>query len=199
MPSIGITGGIASGKTTFRKLLLEKIRADLIDTDSLAHDLLRSDPAIKRVVASRISPDVFDSSGSIDRSALGEIVFNDKAKKRILEQLLHPVIRDHWTAAAIQADRSGTFLVVEIPLLFESGAEAHLDRTITVGCPRSLQFKRLTEIRKIAPDLARKILASQLSLEVKSMRSDHVVWNDGPPHFLEAQADRFADFLNSSP
>jgi dephospho-CoA kinase len=198
MPSIGITGGIASGKTTFRKLLLQRIDAEFLDTDQCAHALMASDPTIKNRIAAEVSDVVFDPTGAVDRTALRDIIFRDDSKRKTLEQILHPIIRDQWVAAAGRAKQMRRTLVIEIPLLFETQSETHLDRTVAVACPPSRQLHRLTENRKLAPETARKILASQLGLAVKMTRSDHVIWNDGPTQFLEAQADLLASFLNST-
>ncbi len=199
MPGIGITGGIASGKSTFRKLLLRRINADFVDTDQSAHDMLANDSEVKQRILSEISSSVADSDGRIDRLLLREIVFNDAAKRRALEQILHPAIRSQWMNRAAQAQANHRLFVVEIPLLFETESEIHLDRTIVVGCPETLQIERLGGSRGISPEIARKILASQLNLEVKMQRADHVIWNGGPLQLLDAQADLLASFLTSLP
>lgn len=176
---------------------MQRICADFIDTDQIAHQLLEANTSIQKRIASEISDSVFDAEGKINRPTLREIVFQDETKRNILEGILHPTIRDHWTAAAIQAEKDRRLLLIEIPLLFETHSEKHLDRIVSVACPPSLQLERLTKNRRITLETTRKILASQLSLEAKMTLSDHVIWNDGPSQSLEAQAELFASFLKS--
>ncbi len=197
MPRIGITGGIASGKSSFRNLLLERVEGEFFDTDRCGHELLNRNTDVRERVAAEISPEAFSADGDVNRAFLRRIVFEDDAMRRSLESILHPIIRNRWTAAAARATGVGRNFFVEIPLLFETGAETELDLTVLVACPATLQLRRLERDRHMPTEIARKILASQLGLEVKMRRSDHIVWNDGPPRFLEAQAELFAALLNS--
>lgn len=194
MPTIAITGGIASGKSSFRRSLLDRLSAEFFNTDTCARELLEGDPAIRNEIVAAFSPRAYSEDGTANRPFLREIVFSDEARRKQLEAILQPMIRQRWTDAASRATRP---FFVEIPLLFETEAGDLFDRIISVACSEKTQIKRLVTNRKIDPSMARKILASQLGLDVKIARSDHVVWNDGPPSLLESQADLLASLLNS--
>ncbi|HEY5742625.1 MAG TPA: dephospho-CoA kinase, partial [Terrimicrobiaceae bacterium] len=117
-------------------------------------------------------------------------------KKRILESILHPLVRDHWMKEAKQAAEAGETFVVDIPLLFETGAESHLDRIATVGCSIETQLARLCTRRGITREISEKIIASQMPIDVKIPKSHHVIWNDGALDALVAQAELFASYLH---
>lgn len=193
MPTIAITGGIATGKSSFRRVLLERLDADYFNTDACAHELLQDDSQIRDQVITAFSTQSYRYDGTPDRAFLREAIFANESKRQRLEAILHPTIRQRWTDAAAKATRP---FFVEIPLLFETDAQNLFDRIIAVACPEKLQIQRLVTDRKINRSVARKILASQCVLDVKIRGSDHVVWNDGPPSLLESQADVLAPFLN---
>ncbi|MGC1482042.1 MAG: dephospho-CoA kinase [Chthoniobacterales bacterium] len=194
MPTIGITGGIATGKSTFRARLLERFNAVFFDTDACAADLLANDPAIRSKVIDEFSAAAYLSEAEPNREFLRNVVFPEPERRRALEAILHPPVRAAWTRAASEATRP---FVLEIPLLFETQSEALFDLIITVACPPATQLRRLDEKRGVAADLGRKILASQCELGVKISGAHHVVWNDGSPELLDAQANLLASLLIS--
>ncbi len=194
MPTIAITGGIASGKSSFREILLSRMDAEYFNTDACARQLLEDDDNIRNRVIAAFTERAYRENCTPDRTFLRETVFNDFEKKQLLEAILHPAIRERWAQAAEKAIRP---FFVEIPLLFETDAQNLFDRIVTVACPEAFQIERLVNDRNISVVMARKILASQCTLNVKIRGSDHVVWNDGPPSLLESQADHLASFLNS--
>lgn len=195
MPTIGITGGVATGKSTFRRLLLDRIDADFFDADACARELLDSNEAIREQVLETISPDAYSVSGQPNRPLIREIIYNDIAKKKTLEGILHPRIRDRWTARAKASATRDRMFVVDIPLLFETRAESLFDHVIVVAASEQTQVDRMTAVRKLPEDLARKILASQWSLDVKMRGAAHVVWNDAGLDLLESQAALLAAYL----
>jgi dephospho-CoA kinase len=193
MPTLGITGGVATGKSTFRRLLLERIDADFFDADACARELLDSNEAIREQVLEKISRDAYTSSGAPNRPLLREIIYNDIAKKKTLEGILHPAIRERWSTRA--QEPASRLFVVDIPLLFETRAENLFDHVVVVAASERTQIQRLVEMRSLSEDLARKILASQWSLHIKMRGATHVVWNDSGLPLLEAQADLLAAYL----
>jgi len=195
MPTLGITGGVATGKSTFRRLLLDRIDADFFDADACARELLDSNETIREQVLETISPDAYSQSGHPNRPLIREIIYNDIAKKKTLEGILHPRIRDRWTSRAKASAERHRIFVVDIPLLFETRAEGLFDHVIVVAADESTQIRRLTAIRSLSDELARKILASQWNLHVKMRGADHVVWNDAGPDLLESQAALLAAYL----
>jgi dephospho-CoA kinase len=196
MPLLGITGGIASGKSTFRKLLLERIDAEAFDTDACARELLDEDDSIREQVLERVHPEAYGDGGKPNRALLRELIYKDAAKKRTLEGILHPMIRERWSRQAREAEAANRIFVVDIPLLFETKAESLFDRIVTVACSVELQFDRLERYRNLPREISEKIIASQMPMGVKISRSHHVVWNEGSLESLTAQTDLLARYLH---
>ncbi len=195
MPTLGITGGVATGKTAFRRLLLDRIDADFFDADACARELLDSNETIREQILETISPLAYSKTGEPNRPLIREIIYNDIAKKKTLEGILHPKIRDRWTSRARASAGRDRMFVVDIPLLFETRAEGLFDHVIVVASSEQAQVQRMTTLRSLPEDLARKILASQWSLDVKMRGADHVVWNDAGLDLLESQAALLAAYL----
>lgn len=195
MPTLGITGGIASGKSTFRRMLLDRIDADFFDADACARELLDSNETIREQVLESISPQAYSSEGEPNRPLIRELIYNDIAKKKTLEGILHPAIRERWSARARDCTQKSRLFVVDIPLLFETRAESLFDHVVVVAGSEDIRIRRLMEIRSLPIDLVRKILASQWSLHVKIRGADHVVWNDAGLDVLESQAALLAEYL----
>lgn len=196
MPLLGITGGIASGKSTFRKLLLERIEADAFDTDACAKELLDENDAIREQVLEQIHPQAYGAGGKPNRTLLREIIYKDAAKKRTLEGILHPMIRDRWSRQAKEAAAANRIFVVDIPLLFETKAESLFDKIVTVACSMETQLRRLEENRSLPREISEKIIASQMPMGVKIARSHHVAWNEGSLATLTTQTDFLARHLH---
>src|SRR4249919_722531 len=102
MPILGITGGIASGKSTFCKLLVQRIPAILFDADACVGELLEEDESVRRQIQERVHADAY-AAGTPNKALLRELIYDDADKKRALEQILHPLVRDRWVTEAKQA------------------------------------------------------------------------------------------------
>lgn len=198
VPVLGVTGGIATGKTTFTQLLRQRCPAAApFDADACGRQLLTENAEVRAEVLAAFGDAVL-SAGQINRRQLKEIIFREPARRLTLEQILHPRIRARWLSLAEThrgAAASGGWLLVDIPLLFETGGDAWCDRTVMVACTPATQRQRVQRHRDANPDLAERIIASQWPQEEKIRRADHVVWNDGPPTLLEPQADLLAGLL----
>jgi dephospho-CoA kinase len=194
MAVIGVTGGIGSGKSTFSKMLAEKLGARLFDADASARELLESDPSVREKITAEVFAEAYSPDDRPDRAAIRRVVFHDPAAKTRLEAILHPRIRERWTQLAAECRQNATPLVVEIPLLFETGAERFFDKIVTVACSRETQLAR-TAARGLARDEAEAIIRSQFPLDQKTARADFVAWNDGTPANLENQASELAKTL----
>lgn len=191
MPVLGITGGIASGKTYFTRCLASFFPdLRIFDSDRCARELTTSDPAILGAIRDHFGSAVFDPSGVLQRPALRAIVFADPDKRKALEAILHPAIRATWLglARAIRGQPGNPWLAVDIPLLFETSAETHFDKIVVVACSAFTQRRRLMDIRHLTPALADRMIASQLPLATKIDRAHFAVWNDGLPDALHTQA-----------
>ena len=194
MAVIGVTGGIGSGKSTFSKMLADHLSARLFDADSAARELLESDPAVCQEITTELFAEAYTPDGKPDRAAIRRLVFQDPAAKARLESILHPRIRERWTQLADECRQNATPLVVEIPLLFETGAERFFDRIVAVACSHETQLAR-TAARGLPRDEAESIIRSQLPLERKTSLAHFVVWNDGSLTNLENQASELAKIL----
>jgi dephospho-CoA kinase len=188
MPAIGITGGISTGKSTFCECLREIVpNAKFFDADQAAHSLVELDE-VKQELMREFGPGIFSSDGRLNRESLRAIVFKDAAKKRGLEQILHPRIRRQWSALAETHRDTPDFFFADIPLLYETGGETLCDRVVVVACSRSIQLERLLQRGSIGRTTAEEMIDSQMPLEEKTSRADHVVWNNGARPVLVEQA-----------
>jgi dephospho-CoA kinase len=196
MPNLGITGGIASGKSTFRNLLLQEIRAESFDADACVSQLLAEDHFVREQILQKIHPEAYGQAGEPNRALLRDLIYDQVEKRRDLEAILHPLVRQSWFAKAQEAAKAGRLFVADIPLLFETDADAFFDRIITVGCTVETQLVRLSRRSGMAPEFSKKIIASQMPIGVKISRSHHVIWNDGALDALIAQTKLISRYLH---
>jgi dephospho-CoA kinase len=192
MSAIGITGGIATGKSTVAAALHKSLSlqqpVEWFSADFEARRLTDSDLGVQEEIRSVFGAQLFDSERRLRRERLRELVFRDPSARKTLESILHPRIRSAWLERA----NIGTLLLAEIPLLFETKAEEHLDLVVVTACSRSAQINRLVEVRELAPDLAESMIAAQMPLEEKIKRGDRLVWTDCPPKITTAQINRLS-------
>lgn len=189
MKLFGVTGGMGMGKSAAAALLRARGVA-VVDTDEVAREVVApGEPALARVVE-RFGAGLLDLQGNLRRAELAKVVFADPAARQDLEAILHPAIRERWTLEAARWREAGRGVgVVIIPLLFETGAEADLDATISVACSSATQHQRLRERGWDREEIARR-LAAQLPAEQKLARADYVVWTEGSLAVHEAQLAR---------
>lgn len=195
MPLIGVTGGIATGKSTFVRSLARQLPGATYDADRVAHELLAGDPAIRLAVETAFGDGYYDTDGIPDRPRLRELIFSDDLHRRRLEEILHPAIRVRWETQARSAVENNEWLYVDLPLLYETGAERRFDRVIVVACSLATQRHRLEANRGLDTEIAAKILAAQLDLKTKISRADHLVWTDSTTDSLDTQAALLAVWL----
>jgi len=188
VPAIGITGGVATGKSSFTRVFLEHWPAEFFDADACVHELLAQDRELLDEIRQEFGTGVISADGAFDRAAMREIAFADATARGRLEALIHPRVRSIWLPKA-QAARAGKGrFVADIPLLFETGGEGECDQVVVVACSPSVQRSRMQLNRGLAPGLIERIIGSQLDLAAKMSRANYVVWNDGSPAALEEQA-----------
>lgn len=193
MPAIGITGGIGTGKSSFVNCLRKLLpAAHFFDADEMARELTRSDAFVLAEIRREFGPEIFQANGQLNRSALRAIVFAAPLKRRALEQILHPRIREHWAGEAEKYRRSTELFFADIPLLYETGGEKLCDRIVVVACSEEIQVKRLMTRTKMERASVAAIISSQMPLKEKVGRADHVVWNNGPERILAEQAQLLA-------
>src|SRR5690348_8120885 len=188
MPAIGITGGVSTGKSTFCNCLREIMpAARFFDADQAAHDLVDLDE-VKQELLNEFSFSVFSPAGDLNRAALRAIVFQDAAKKQALEKILHPRIRSQWGIEAEKHRKSSEFFFADIPLLYETGGQTLCDRVVVVACSGDIQLTNLMRRMGLERGAAQAMINSQMPLEEKMKRADHVIWNNGDKTMLANQA-----------
>ena len=188
MPAIGITGGISTGKSTFCECLREIVpAAQFFDADLAAH-LLAGLSEVKQEILGQFGGGIFSPDGDLNRAKLRAIVFLDAAKRHALEQILHPRIRRQWMAEAKKHRNSSDFFFADIPLLYETGGETLCERVVVVACSRNVQLDRLAKRKSLKRSEAEQMINSQMPLQEKTKRADHVVWNNGDRVTLMEQA-----------
>jgi dephospho-CoA kinase len=190
MPAIGITGGISTGKSTFCDCLREILpAAKFFDADQAARSLVER-PDVKQEILVRFGSDVFSADGDLNRTKVRAIVFKDATKRRDLEQILHPRIRRQWMAEAEKHRNSPDYFFADIPLLYETGGETWCERVVVVACSPKVQLERLAQRKSLKGSEAEQMINSQMRLEEKIKRADHVVWNNGDYKTLMEQAKK---------
>ena len=188
MPAIGITGGISTGKSTFCECLREIVpSAKFFDADEVARQLVDLED-VKQELLAKFGLGIFSRNGDLNREAVRTIIFQDAAKKSALEQILHPRIRRQWSVEADRHRTSSEFFFADIPLLYETGGETLCDRVVVVACSPDIQLANLMRRTKIERPPAEAMIKSQMPLEEKIKRADHVVWNNGERPVLAGQA-----------
>lgn len=192
MRSWVITGGIATGKSALASTL-KRVCGPAIEHFSCDDSARRlwERPEIMEQVAGRLGKAVRESSGRhVDRHRVRDLVFADEKARKTLESILHPLILQELEAArrAAENSRRANVFVAEVPLYYEIGASIPADLVIVVAATRAVQRSRLMEHRKLDAATCDKMLDAQLPLETKIDKADMVVWNDGSPAILEAQA-----------
>lgn len=172
---IGLTGGVASGKSTVAGFFAD-LGVPVIDTDVIAREVVaRGAPALARI-RDAFGDQVFDDEGLLDRKAMRQLVFSDDDKRRQLERILHPRIRE---AAVIQAEAiTDPYMIIVVPLLVESPMQELMDRVLLVDCPEDVQLRRLKTRDTENETQARRMIAAQASREERLAIADDVVLND---------------------
>lgn len=179
MLKVALTGGIATGKS----YLLDRIRrhgVPVLDADVLAHGVMAPGTEATAAIAARFGPGVIDADGAVDRTRLGPIVFADDNARRDLEAIVHPAVYRAIGAGlrAFELLGDSPLVVVDVPLLYETGHQGDFDRVIVAAAPVDVQIARLAR-RGMAETDARRRVAAQMPTEEKAARADFVIRTDG--------------------
>jgi dephospho-CoA kinase len=174
---VGLTGGIASGKSTVAAILRE-LGATVIDADLLAREVVaQGTPGLAQVVEA-FGPDILTEDGEMDRAAVGRIVFEDEAKRKVLEAIVHPLVFERYAELEAAAPADGV-VVHDIPLLAESGRGAEFDAVIVVDTPHQTQVERMLRDRGMARGDAEARIAAQATREQRRAIATYVIENTG--------------------
>jgi dephospho-CoA kinase len=186
--SVGLTGGIGSGKTTVANMF-EARGAAVVDTDQIAHQLTAPGGAAIPQIHAQFGEAFLTPEGAMDRTKVREYVFAEPAAKARLESILHPLIRIETERAAAQAQ--GLYLVFVVPLLVESGTwKQRASRVLVVDCPEELQVARVMSRSGLSESQVRAIMAAQVPRQVRLAAADDVIVNDGEPSAIAPQVER---------
>ena len=184
---IGLTGGIASGKSSVGHWLAQQ-GLQVLDADQFAREALEPGRDATKTVLQRYGASVQAiGAATIDRAALGRIVFQDPAERRWLEQLIHPIVRDRFEQELTRHAETPA-IVLMIPLLFEAGLESLCSEIWLVDCDESQQLERLIARDGLSLTAAQARIAAQWPLSRKRALADHVISNQGQPGAWHAQA-----------
>ena len=185
---IGLTGGIASGKSTVERRLIE-LGVPVINADDSARAVVARGQPGRAAVVERFGSGGLSENGELDRAGLRTLIFGNSGKRRELEAILHPLIREHMERQA--ADAVGPYLVLSIPLLVEGGgAGTQVDRILVVDADPSQQVQRLMSRDSVSAEQARAVLAAQASRTDRLKAADDVLVNSGSVPELRQAVDR---------
>lgn len=184
---VGVTGSIASGKSTFCNMLKEQ-GCLVIDCDEIAHDVIKSGRVAYYEIIYEFGEEILNKKKEISRKKLGKIVFKDPVKLKKLESIIHPKVLKE-----VKKYKKESLVFFEVPLLFEAHWENYFDRIVVVTTNFNSQVKRLMERNEITSDEAINLIFLQIPIKEKIARADYVIYNNGTNFELRKYAK---DFLN---
>ncbi|HVK62213.1 MAG TPA: dephospho-CoA kinase [Bdellovibrionales bacterium] len=188
---IGLTGGIATGKSTVSRVLIERGYA-VVDADLLAREAVQVGSDAQLEVARVFGPDAVLANGELNRKKIGEIVFSDQTKLKILENIIHPKVRALALARKQELQDKGFKLAFyDVPLLFEKGMKDFFDRVLVVACDPKIQRERLINRDGMTGDEADRRIASQIPIDEKVKLADDVILNNGTRDELVRAVDTY--------
>ncbi|EEB12099.1 Dephospho-CoA kinase, putative [Pediculus humanus corporis] len=175
---VGLTGGIASGKSTVTKLFIDN-NVPVIDADTIARQVVEPGKKAWKKLKKEFGEDIFFKDGTLNRALLGKIIFENVEKRKKLNYITHPEIIKQMIISAVKLGFQGhPFVVLDIPLLFETGELVQLmHKIIVVSCTEKLQIERLCMRNNLTEEEAKLRISSQMSLDEKCQRADYVIDN----------------------
>ena len=186
--TVGITGGIGSGKSAVAELFAGRGVA-VIDTDAIAHELTRPGGTAIGPIRSAFGTDAIGPDGALDRARMRKLAFTDPAAKKKLEAILHPLIQGRSARLAERA--LGPYIVLVVPLLVELGTDpSRYQRVLVVDCPEALRVERVIRRSDLSENEVRDIMATQATRSERLARADDVIDNSGAREALPAQVER---------
>ena len=190
---IGLTGSIASGKSTVSNMLVE-LGYPIIDADKVARLVVEPGQETLVKIAVLFGEDVIKEDGTMDRAKVGELIFNDPASRKSLNDVIHPAIREEMLRQRSELLEQGhQTIIMDIPLLFESRLQHFVDKILVVSVTEENQLKRLMERNGLTEKEARARIASQLPMSVKEEGADAVIYNNGSFDETQWQLNRILD------
>lgn len=172
---IGLTGGVASGKTTVSDFF-KGLGIPVIDADVISHEVTQPDGSAFEEIISSFGSSILDENGLIDRKKMRAIIFDDASKKEMLERIIHPKVREEMFDSVSQSNDH--YLIVSVPLLVETGMNEMMDRTLVVDCSEETQIERLMHRDKITLGEAKSILRNQTNRSTRLKAADDLIVNE---------------------
>jgi dephospho-CoA kinase len=183
---IGVAGGIGSGKSS-AAAAFAALGAGIVDTDDIARELTAAGGRAMPAIIAAFGPGAKAADGSLDRAAMRELVFADPAKRKVLEAILHPLIRADAHDRVVRS--TAPYVMLVVPLLLETGGyQGLVRRVLVIDCDESLQVSRTMQRSGLSADAVRAIMAAQLPRRERLARADDVLLNDGDLPRLRVQA-----------
>lgn len=192
---VGLTGGIGSGKTTVSNLFAD-LGIDIVDTDVIAHDLVNHDPSVLKQIVTLFGDDILQDDRTLDRKKLAKIIFNQKEGKQQLEGILHPKIRavvQNQLQNCKSRDTPPKYVIVVIPLLFETEFNDLLDRVLVVLADEPIRVQRIKQRDHRSLEQIQAIISSQVGDEKRISEADDIIENN---HDLAALKDQIKQLDN---
>ncbi len=175
MLRVGLTGGIGSGKTTVAQFFTE-LGTPVIDTDELAREVVRQNAPAHTEIVQRFGADILGADGALDRARMRALVFSDPLKRKALEAILHPRIREGVRKRLAELD--APYVIIAVPLLVETGFDDLVDRILVVDCDEALQIRRVNARSGLTEDEVRRVMAAQISRTERLAHADDVLENN---------------------
>jgi dephospho-CoA kinase len=195
---VGLTGGIATGKTTVAKML-QSLGAKVVSADDIVHELLQPGTAIYEKVVHEFGPEILTETGEIDRQRLADIVFRDSAKRALLESIIHPPVLERLAEEANKFRNTAQgVLVLEVPLLIETSFVRQVDKVLVVTAEQATQVKRLQKRYGITREQAVLRIQSQLPMSEKVKYADWVIDTEGTMDDTRAQVENVWEIIQKS-
>uniref|UniRef100_A0A1B6EDM8 Dephospho-CoA kinase domain-containing protein n=1 Tax=Clastoptera arizonana TaxID=38151 RepID=A0A1B6EDM8_9HEMI len=196
---VGLTGGIATGKSTVSEMFRE-YGITVLDADKMARKVVEPGRTAWKKIKQQFGNSVFHESGDLDREKLGEIIYDDVDKRRLINEITHPEIYKELIWASVKCFLQGhQFIIMDLPLLFESGSMLdYIYKIIVVTCEEDLQLQRLIERNTISESRAQKRIKAQMPLDYKCEKANFIIENSGAIDDTREQVARIAATLKSS-
>lgn len=196
---IGLTGSIASGKSTVSAMLAKR-GFPIIDADEIARLVVEPGSSVLEEISSQFGSDILTENGALNREKLGKRIFGSEDERRKLNQIIHPAIRKEMLAQKERwLEKGAETIVMDIPLLFESKLQSFVDNILVVSVHPEVQKTRLMERNALSEQEAAERIASQLSIEEKERLADAVINNNGTLKETEEQLNQILEQWNAKP
>lgn len=195
---LGLTGGIATGKSTVSQYLANK-GIPIVDADLIARQVVEPGTSGLATIVNEFGEELLLPDGTLNRKLLGQVVFNDSVKRHRLDTILDNDIRREIKSAIAEAvAQNSELVIVDIPLLFEAGYEAFVDQIMVVSLPPDLQVERLMKRNQLTKIEAEKRIASQMAISSKVVKADFVIDNSGTVEQTYQQIDQWLNQMKKS-